>query len=77
MEKVRPRQRLEHRPCPQTPHGKRRTDQHPRLHRRYQIPRVQVDSRELRAAREWAQGDSRKGPVRRWRSSEITPDGLV
>ena len=75
MEKVWASQRLEHRSRTQIPHGERRAHKHPRFYRRHQIPRVQVSSWELCTARQWPQGNSRKGPLRRWRSVEITSDG--
>ena len=35
VEEVRPRQRLEYRPCTEAPHVERRIDEHPRIYRRH------------------------------------------
>jgi hypothetical protein len=77
MEEVRTRKRLEHRPRTKAPDGQRRAHQHPRLHRRHKVPRIQADRRELRTAGQRRKGYCRKGALRCRRGAPVAFDGTV
>lgn len=77
MEEIRPSKRLERGLGTEASHVKWRTDQHPCIDGRHEIPRVQADRGELCSTRKWDKSDGGEGSVRCRRGVKVTLDGSL